>query len=143
MSNGTEVRVYEPPKITIASPRSGGTISGIIEISGTSSGENATVQVSIDDGTWIVANGVDQWSYRWDTRSVSDGSHKIIARVIDEHKNEAKTTIYVSVTNGGNDITIPSISIVIFVVGMSLALIVLLKRRGKRIKKRKIRSKTS
>jgi hypothetical protein len=143
VSNDSKVRVYELPTITITSPQSGETVSGIIKISGTSSGEDTAVTVSIDDGAWSSVNGNNYWNYDWDTRSVPNGKHKITASVINWQGDQVKKTIYVNVANSGNDITIQSISVAVFVVGMSLALIVLLKRRGKRIRKRKIRGKTS
>lgn len=139
VSNDSKVRVYELPTITIAFPRSGETVSGIIKISGTSSGEDTVVTVSIDDGAWSSVNGNNYWSYDWDTRSVPNGRHKITASVINWQGDQVKKTIYVNVANDGNDITVPLISVAVFVVGMSLALLILLKQKKRRKRKRKRR----
>jgi hypothetical protein len=139
ITNESRVRVYALPTITITSPRNGDTVSGAIKILGTSSGDDNVVMVNIDDGNWKSAIGNNSWEYAWDTHSVSDGRHKITSCVNNWQGDQIKTTIYVYVANGGNDITVPAISMVIFVVGMSLALLVLLKRkkRRRRIRKRR------
>jgi len=76
----------QPPTVAITFPANGSTISGTVNIAGTASDADGTVQsvqVNIDTGSWINATGTTSWSYSWDTTTVANGSHTIYARSYD------------------------------------------------------------
>ena len=56
-------------------------MSGLIQIQGTSTDVgNGVVSVQIDSGPFVPASGTDNWTFAWDTATVSDGPHTIRAR---------------------------------------------------------------
>jgi fibronectin type 3 domain-containing protein len=92
--------VNQPPKVSITSPLSLTTIKGKFEILGTASDPDGTIQrveIKIDDGNWIRVEGTSSWNYEWDTNSVPDGLHTIVARSFDgqDYSPEINTTILV------------------------------------------------
>ncbi|TET90893.1 MAG: DUF1416 domain-containing protein [Methanomassiliicoccales archaeon] len=92
----------EPPVCSISSPTPGQMVSGTVEISGTSSDPDGTVQkveIRIDSGTWIEASGTTTWSYDWNTTNVSDGQHTIYARSYDGALYSTEVNVTVSVDN--------------------------------------------
>jgi hypothetical protein len=63
-----------------------GAISGNSQLSGTATvkdGNILKVELRIDDGTWMVPQGISPWTYPLDSTAYSDGSHKISARSYD------------------------------------------------------------
>ena len=100
--NNTQPPEPERPLCAITSPTSGSTISGAMEVSGTASDPDGTVQtveIRIDSGTWIEVTGTTTWSYYWNTTSVSDGEHTIYARSYDGTLYSTEVNVSVSVDN--------------------------------------------
>jgi chitodextrinase len=89
------------PTIAITSPANNAVVSSAIIISGISSDNVAvaSVAVSIDGGVYIGANGTTGWTYSWNTLSLANGTHSIVARATDASGNAATRTISVSVNN--------------------------------------------
>lgn len=131
VKNETSVKVYEPPSLTIITPRNGATVSGIVDISGTSTGENGSVYIQIDNSVWMQVSGTAQWIFKWDTRSVSDGNHGITVKVIDGYGNEIKKTISVTVANNNYDFLVPVIFMSIFIAGAVIAVLSYRKKKKK------------
>ncbi len=96
-----------PPSVTIDQPQNESYVKGTI-----------TIQVTSDDShpntTWLEIDGniVDSWSgsgtftYSWDTTSVNDGTHQIIAYANDSVGNLANYSIVVTVDNTPPDVSI-------------------------------------
>ncbi len=96
-----------PPSVTIDQPQDGSYVKGTI-----------TIQVTSDDShpntTWLEIDGniVDSWSgsgtfaYSWDTTSVDDGTHQIVAYANDSVGNLANQSIVVTVDNTPPDVSI-------------------------------------
>jgi hypothetical protein len=93
------------PSVTIDSPANGATVSGLVPIQMRAT-PNATtrapifaVELYIDD----VYQGDDEvapWGpFEWDTRGLTNGSHTIKIRVLDQSGNDATTTAQVTVSN--------------------------------------------
>lgn len=79
-----------PPTVDITSPYNGQIVNGTTMITGTASDTDGyvfLVEVKIDDGNWVVANGANNWEYSWDTHTVEDGNHTIYARSLDNNVN--------------------------------------------------------
>jgi len=83
---GSEVQAYfdsfdydppDPPDqdgVTIVSPEDGDVVSGEVVIAGTSVGlEGGHIRVRIGDNEPVEVDGVETWSYGWDTTTTPDG----------------------------------------------------------------------
>jgi parallel beta-helix repeat protein len=84
----------QPPTCEITSPTSQDSLSGVYTAIGLADDPDGTVtlvQIRIDDGGWIQAEGLTSWSYSWNTSNASDGEHTIYARSFDgtDYSNEA------------------------------------------------------
>ena len=67
--------------VAITDPGDGSTVSGTITVTGTSQDVGAgLVSVSIDAGPFQPAQGLDPWTFAWETGGVPDGPHTITAR---------------------------------------------------------------
>ncbi|MEC8540407.1 MAG: S8 family serine peptidase [Candidatus Thermoplasmatota archaeon] len=79
-------------KVTIASPNVGQSVSGIVEFSGTVDGvQHDYLEYKVDNGEWEFATdlpnlevGSQDWSYNWDSTTVSDGSTRLSFRMVNE-----------------------------------------------------------
>lgn len=119
------------PTVTITSPRSGETVSGIIMISGSADDIDGTVkkvQIRIDDGPWLTTtgiipsnySGINFWKYLWNSMEVENGQHTIVARAYDgiEYSNICMITV-----NVDNKKDTPGFEIFSFIGGLLLMLI--------------------
>jgi glycosidase len=90
-----------PPTVAINSPTNGATVVGTISISGTASDNVAvaSVQISIDSGSWMTASGTTSWSFSLNTQYMLNGLHTIYAQATD---------------TSGNVSTIPSVTVNVF-----------------------------
>jgi hypothetical protein len=78
----------EEPRAAMVSPTFDTVNSGVLEIQGTASDENdiALVQVSFDNGlSYDNTNGTTDWSYRFDTNILKDGTHVVFIKVWDKY----------------------------------------------------------
>ncbi len=67
--------------VSISSPADAATVSGQIDVTGTSADlGGGRVSVSIDGGPFTLAQGTTNWTWAWDTTTVGDGPHTITAR---------------------------------------------------------------
>jgi parallel beta-helix repeat protein len=90
-----------PVNFKINSPYDGDIVKETILITGIiGEGEPIKiVEIRIDKGEWIQADGLDPWRYEWDTTEVDDGVHIIYARSYDGYHYSATAAIKVSVDN--------------------------------------------
>jgi hypothetical protein len=88
-----------PLTVTISSPASGALVSGGETISGLAGSSNTitVVKVRIDTGPWEQATGTDNWSYTWDTTTVSNGAHIISISALDSGTCSGSTSLSVTV----------------------------------------------
>ena len=78
----------EKPLIEILYPRREKVVSSLVMISGTASdpdGDDAlvNVEVMIEDGEWVIADGTTKWSFDWSTYEIDDGLYHISVRAWD------------------------------------------------------------
>jgi peptidoglycan/xylan/chitin deacetylase (PgdA/CDA1 family)/archaellum component FlaF (FlaF/FlaG flagellin family) len=98
--------------VTLTSPTDGTTVSGATNLT-------ASVQaISVDhvdflvDGTVVGSTGTTPYSVSWDSTTVADGSHTIVARVFDTNGVETDSnTVTVTVSNQVPDNTPPTSTI--------------------------------
>ena len=140
------VEVIEPviyifPILTIQRPDNHSVVSGIVRVSGSLKfvqGVAGEIQVSIDDGPWIKANGTSAWGYKFDSTNLTDGYHYINIRTFHETYSSNVTTLLVMVRNnddgdgdegGGKEEKgfIPGFGLEM--IGISLIVVIFLKRR--------------
>ena len=111
------------PKISIIYPDGVSPLKGNVVVTGTAKAPEGKqiqyVEVKIDKGEWIKAEGKESWSYSWDTKTVSDGIHTINARCFDGY-DYASVSIGVVVDNRGGypTVTITSPSKLVLVDGV-------------------------
>jgi len=98
------------PTVTVSSPASGATVSGVAQVLGSAADNTAVakVEVALDGNAWQAATGTSSWSWAWDSRQVADGAHTLTARSTDAAGNISTVTRSVQVSNA--DTTAPSVS---------------------------------
>ena len=77
------------PTVVIQSPVNGSSVGGLLAVSGTAA-DNLSVQkveVRVDDGAWLQANGTTTWNYTLNTSNFLNGSRTISARATDTSSN--------------------------------------------------------
>jgi hypothetical protein len=102
------------PIVNILYPNENDTVSGTILISGTASDPNGndtidSVEVKIDEGNWIIANGITFWNHSLNTTILSDGLHTITARCFDGELYSNYSIVNISVSHDLPDIVITGI----------------------------------
>jgi len=60
------------------------------------------VEIRIDSGLWIQADGVSPWTYEWDTTEVNDGYHVIYVRSYDGRYYSTPAAVKIFVANTGH-----------------------------------------
>lgn len=73
------------PSVRILSPSDGVLVNGVLTINGTATGRPnlREVQVKVDDGMWLEAEGTYSWAFYLDTRKIAEDNHTLFARAID------------------------------------------------------------
>src|SRR5207247_863884 len=98
---------------SISAPASGVTVSSTIPVSVTvSDNANVTrVELYVDDFL-VSTDSAAPFSFAWDTRTVSNGSHSLMAKAYDAAGNfSTSTSVTVNVQNSAPDSTPPTCSI--------------------------------
>src|SRR4029453_16729387 len=92
-----------PPTVTITSPSSGATVSGIIPVTATASDNVGVVGIRfLVDGSPIGAEiSTPPYSTSWNTSLATEGSHVLSAVARDAGGNLTTSVISVNVYNGG------------------------------------------
>ena len=91
----------EPPTVSITSPSNGETVKGVITIrvdAQDDSGIISEVELYID-GDPVESDTVQPYSFKFDTRSVPNGAHFIMARARDNANQSSDVQIVVTVDN--------------------------------------------
>src|SRR5205085_2460462 len=74
-----------PPAVAISSPATGASLAGSVSVAGTASDNRqvAKVEVAVDGGAFVAAQGTISWTYSLDASALSAGSHTLTARATD------------------------------------------------------------
>lgn len=90
-----------PPNVAVGSPTSGATVNAITTIAATASDPSGVAKVEfLVDGILKSTDLSPAYSYAWDTTTVANGSHSLIARATDTVGNIASSTaVTVTVNN--------------------------------------------
>ena len=83
------------PVAAITEPSEAEAIGGKIKIKGTSSDDTdvVKVEVRIDGGAWMEADGTSSWSYEVDTSKMEEGNHTVEVRSFDGDKYSDPITV--------------------------------------------------
>ncbi len=90
------------PECQIVSPAQDETVEGVVEMSGTASDPDGTVEkveFRIDDSPWIAVEGTMTWTYELDTEGYPNGEHHIFVRSFDGEKYSAEVNRTVFIEN--------------------------------------------
>lgn len=75
-------------------------VSGVVRLNGRASDNDQLAAVSLDLGDgYQPAEGLQDWSYEWDTTTVRDGHYKVEVRATDAEGNHASQIIELEVRN--------------------------------------------
>ena len=87
--------VDNPPTIPDVSLQDGETISGIVTLEGEALDDDKVevVQVQIDGGEWVDAEGTDEWTFELDTTEMENGEHTLRIRSYDGTSYSEETVI--------------------------------------------------
>ncbi|ADO75415.1 Endo-1,4-beta-xylanase Z [Stigmatella aurantiaca DW4/3-1] len=97
------------PFVTIQAPTPSAQVSGVLGVLGTASDDVAvgSVEVQVDQAPFAPTSGTTEWSYLWNTASLSDGLHALTVRVTDTSGNVGLTSITVHVNNSTGGTPLP------------------------------------
>ena len=90
-----------PPTVAVSSPATGSTVNAVTTIAATASDPSGVAKVEfLIDGILKSTDLNPAYSYAWDTTTVANGSHSLIARATDTVGNTASSTaVMVTVNN--------------------------------------------
>ena len=103
-----------PPTVSMTSPTNGSTVSGNVTVSANASDDKAVAKVEFyrDSGIQIGTDNSYPYSITWNSTSTTNGSHTLYAKAYDTSNNTAiSATVSVTVSNGTQDTTPPTVSI--------------------------------
>ena len=86
------------PTVKIDFPSPDDILSGIVNISGASTGAGY-VNVSVDGGGWNRATGVDGWHYLWNASAYGNGTHSILSQAVNGSLSSGTASVQVTVNN--------------------------------------------
>lgn len=128
----------EKCSIVISFPLNNTAVSGNVVIEGMVIRNGASVdfiEVNIDDGPWIKANGTDTWVFSWDTMNEENGPHTITARCFYSGEYSEIQSIQITVDNapingnGGNNGGYEMVIVIIILICVVGGVVVLIIRR--------------
>ena len=87
------VQDASPPSVSIQSPQNGATVSGTTQVSVNATDNVAVTQVTVYiDGIAAYTATASPYTYSWNTKKSSPGSHKITAKAWDAAGNATVST---------------------------------------------------
>ncbi len=110
------------PTIQINSPLDNGIVEGDVVITGSADDEDGTIEtieISIDNTSWVLVQGTTYWIFEWDSEAVENGQHVIKVRAYDgeDHSEEFIITLIVENKDddGDDDEVIPGAGMMIMI----------------------------
>ena len=98
------IPINQPPTVIINSPSENQELSGITTIKGKANDDSSIekVEIKIDNGKWIIANGKYNWYYTLNTKELKNGHHIIYARSYDGESYSKIVSVNVTIFNNLN-----------------------------------------
>jgi hypothetical protein len=93
----------KPPRVSITAPSSGATLSGAVTLSASASDNFGVTRVTwYVDGTQVASDTSAPWAQPWDSATVADGGHSVVANAQDAAGNvRTSASVSFTVANGG------------------------------------------
>jgi PKD repeat protein len=105
-SDGISVKkgaVNHIPAVTLSAPSEGQSLSAMARLEGTASDidflDTLVVQVQVDGGDWMEAEGNATWKFNWDSTKVANGPHTLTVRAWDGRAGSPTASVNVTVSN--------------------------------------------
>jgi hypothetical protein len=109
------------PNVSFTSPTSGASVSGLVSVQITANDNVGVISVTLSvDGVLFGGDNTAPYSFSWDTRSLSNGTHTLTATAQDAAGNSRGASVSVTVANAG-DTTAPTITITSPVAGSTVS----------------------
>lgn len=124
--------VNQRPDCDIVAPGHGDALTGTYTIRGTASDSDGSlnkVEIKIDNGDWILANGKTSWSLELDTTTIPNGEHTIHARSFDGEDYSSTDSVTITVDNvevQEGDLGVFWFSVAIILLILTIVLLILL-----------------
>jgi hypothetical protein len=101
------------PTVQLTAPVGGSTITSLTTISATASDPSGVAKVDfLVDGNVVNSDTTSAYSYQWDSSTVANGTHTIVAKAYDTIGNSTSSSpITVTTNNKGTDTTKPTVSL--------------------------------
>ncbi len=92
---GINIGTSALPMVSITTPANGSTITGTVNLTGSATDTLgiASVQVSIDGGSYANASGTTSWTFSVNTTALSNGTHSFSAKVTDPSGRTATSSL--------------------------------------------------
>jgi Bacterial Ig domain/Calcineurin-like phosphoesterase len=93
----------KPPRVSITAPSAGATLSGTVTLSASASDNVGVTRVTwYVDGTQVASDTSAPWSQPWNSATVADGGHSVVAKAQDAAGNVGTSAgVSFTVANGG------------------------------------------
>jgi len=90
-----------PPSVSLTSPAAGAVVAGSINLTAAASDNVAVARVDfLVDGKTVGSVSTPPYVFSWNSQSVGDGTHAVVARAVDEAGNSTlSSSISITVTN--------------------------------------------
>jgi hypothetical protein len=128
---------FVQPQIYLSQPRDKDKVSGTLTVKGTarvSVGALVKVQVKVDSKDWVDASGTGNWTYKLDTKKLTNGPHTVTVRAQSDRTESEMKTVNVEVKNentgvAGSMMTILLVVLVVVIVVVVVVVVFIMKRK--------------
>jgi len=137
---------FVQPQIYLSQPRDKDKISGIVTVKGTarvSVGALVKVEVKVDGKDWVDASGTSNWTYKLDTKKLTNGAHTITVRAVSDRTESEMKTVNVDVKNEKTGVASSLMTILLVVVVVVIVVVVVVAVLVMRKKKAKPATETA
>jgi peptidoglycan/xylan/chitin deacetylase (PgdA/CDA1 family) len=107
--NTQTITIATAPTVTLTSPAAGATLTGSVTLAATATGMTVDHIAFAVDGTVVATDTAAPYSVTWDSTTVTNGSHTLVARAFDPSGAEVDSPpVTVTVSNAGPAVAITS-----------------------------------
>jgi chitodextrinase len=98
------------PTVNLTNPTNSSTVSGTVDLAATATDTAGISSVEfLVDGSVVDTDTTSPYSYSWDSTTVSNGQHTIVAQATDTNGNTATSSVTVTVNNAATCTAAPSV----------------------------------
>jgi hypothetical protein len=98
--------------VAFVSPANGATVQGTLTLVATATDNKGVADVEFFvDAASVGKASASPYQLQWDSTTIANGAHTLLARATDTSGNQANTTISVTVDQGAADVTPPTVTV--------------------------------